>query len=433
MGLHRRIKSLYGDGQLQLSADELPDTSGIEAAFGKAMEWLHGKRLFEAEMLREKPVRELMDETTAYLSKGIERGIQTEPPSEAMVESLRESAGVFSGFKTFHEMKEAASMLVDADGNLKTFEQFSNDVQKINAAYNQNYLRTEYNFTVQSALAAANWEEQQDDGDGRYLLQYRTAGDEKVRESHRRLDGITLPKDDPFWDKYYPPNGFGCRCGVVQVRASKYPASDSKAAMDSGDEATAGKHAEMFRFNPGKQRAAYPAYNSYTISKCATCTKNGLQLANASSNELCSACQVIHSLVERETTKRLGRRERKAILDATNKWADTHLPEVTLPDGNQAKRLYLEVKGNSHTVIINKAFFKETHNNNLGNSRLAETMELATKVQQWLPKARFIRNENGIDHDFRFNVYEVDFNGVTIECKAKLTEGEILYNMRIKE
>lgn len=275
----------------------MPGTEGITAAFNRAMEWLHGKRIFGAAMLKEKPVRALMEETAAFLSRGIERGIQEDTPSEAMVDSLRESAGVFSGFKTFHEMKEAADRLLDKEGNLKTFEQFSKDVQGINETYNRHYLRTEYAFAVQSASMASRWEEQQDDGGGRYLLQYRTAGDSKVRKEHREMEGITLPPDDPFWDKYYPPNGWNCRCTVVKVRAAKYPSTDSKAAMEAGDKAVSGKHAEMFRFNPGKQRAAYPAYNSYTISKCSTCTKNGLELAKIPSNELCAACPIIRECV----------------------------------------------------------------------------------------------------------------------------------------
>lgn len=259
---------------------------------------MHKKRIFGAGMLNEKPVRHLIEETASYLSKGIERGIMEEQPSEAMVTSLRESAGVFSGFKTFHEMKEAASLLLDEKGGLKPFELFSNDVQKINDSYNRHYLKTEYSFAVQSAQMAARWEVQQDDGGGRYLLQYRTAGDKKVRPAHREMEGITLPSSDPFWDKYYPPNGYGCRCTVAKVRASKYPATDSAKAMKAGDDATAGKYAEMFRFNPGKQRAAYPAYNSYTISKCKTCKKNGYSLAKIPGNELCAACLLIQEMAK---------------------------------------------------------------------------------------------------------------------------------------
>ena len=285
--------TLYGEGSISLAAEDMPGTEGITAAFNRAMEWLHGKRIFGAAMLKEKPVRALMEETAAFLSKGIERGIQEDTPSEAMIDSLRESAGVFSGFKTFHEMKEAAERLLDKEGNLKTFEQFSKDVQGINETYNRHYLKTEYAFAVQSASMASRWEEQQDDGGGRYLLQYRTAGDSKVRKEHRGMEGITLPPDDPFWDKYYPPNGWNCRCTVMKVRAAKYPATDSKTAMEAGDKAVSGKHAEMFRFNPGKQRAAYPAYNSYTIGKCRTCSRNGLELAKVPSNELCAACPII--------------------------------------------------------------------------------------------------------------------------------------------
>lgn len=257
------------------------------------MKWLYGRRIFGSGMMAEKPVRRLIEETAAYLAKGIERGIEEEQPSEAMIDSLRESVGVFSGFKTFHEMKEASGLLLDENGILKPFEQFSNDVQKINDAYNKHYLRTEYAFAVRSAEAAAHWEDQQDDGDGRYLLQYRTAGDSKVRPAHRALNGITLPASDPFWDKYTPPNSWNCRCQTVKVRAAKYPATDSEEASEAGEKATEGKYAEMFRFNPGKQRAVYPAYNSYTIRKCSTCKNNGLQLAKVPSNELCAACPII--------------------------------------------------------------------------------------------------------------------------------------------
>lgn len=31
---------------------------------------------------------------------------------------------------------------------------------------------------------------------------------------------------DPFGDEYFPPNGWNCRCTVVQVLKEKYPATD---------------------------------------------------------------------------------------------------------------------------------------------------------------------------------------------------------------
>ena len=56
---------------------------------------------------------------------------------------------------------------------------------------------------------AAKWKDFEAKKD-RYHLQYRTAADDRVREEHAALHGITLPPDDPFWKQYFPPNGWRC-------------------------------------------------------------------------------------------------------------------------------------------------------------------------------------------------------------------------------
>ena len=169
-------------------------------------------------------------------------------------------------------------------------------MQKVNNTYNGSYLRTEYNFARQSSLMAARWKHFEKDGD-RYNLQYRTAYDDRVRTSHRKLEGITLPPSSKFWNDYFPPNGWNCRCTVVQVRKDKYPESNEREAINLGSQATAGKHQEMFKFNPGKAMTTFPAYNAYTISKCKNCKYNGsLKLAaDIPDNELCGACKIMIS------------------------------------------------------------------------------------------------------------------------------------------
>lgn len=396
-----------------MAAEDYPDTSGIESAFEKAMKWLHGKRIFGAGMLGEKPVRRLIEETAAYLSKGIERGIVEEQPSEAMVSSLRESAGVFSGFKTFHEMKEAAGLLLDEKGGLKPFEQFSNDVQKINDAYNRHYLKTEYNFTVQSAQMAARWEDQQDDGEGRYLLQYRTAGDKKVRKAHQELEGITLPASDPFWDKYYPPNGFNCRCTVQKVRAAKYPATDGKEAMKAGDKATEGKYAEMFRFNPGKQRAAYPAYNSYTVKKCATCKKNGLKPAKIPSNELCAACPIIRECAG-DIAKSQAAIERKHYLREMQ-------PLLK-------KKVTLEMDGNKKSVGFRKNGNEHLYSDTFGRSSVLKKEHLSM-LDKVLEKAAYVKTSDSLSHERkdkikRFYYLKAEIDGKTVYLNVAETDFE---------
>ncbi len=118
----------------------------------------------------------------------------------------------------------------------------------------------EQNFAVQSAQMAQKWQDFTADGE-EYLLQYRTAMDEKVREEHAALQGTTLPVDDPFWDKYYPPLGWNCRCTVAQVRRGKYQESDSAKACELGESCTA--NTPSFRFNPGKAKIAFPDGVSY--------------------------------------------------------------------------------------------------------------------------------------------------------------------------
>mgnify|MGYP001672403703 FL=1 len=190
--------------------------------------------------------------------------------SATMRDSLEHSTYVFSGLKTFHELNEAFPALVDENGNRKSFERFLNDVQKVDKTYNEHYLRAEYNFTHAAANMAAKWEAFAEDGD-RYNLQYRTVGDDYVRPEHAALNGTTLPFSDAFWDSYYLPNGWNCRCTVVQVRKTKYPETPHEEAYRRGAEALANDTRGMFRFNPGKQRKAMPDYNPYSIRRCNDC------------------------------------------------------------------------------------------------------------------------------------------------------------------
>ncbi len=218
--------------------------------------------------------------------------------SDAMRRRLTRSDYIFSGMKTFHELNEAFPSLLDENGNRKSFERFLNDVRKIDSTYNSNYLRAEYNFVQASAEMAAKWERFAEDGD-RYYLQYRTANDGKVRPTHAALHGVTLPMSDPFWEEYYPPNGWNCRCTAIQVRKSKYPATPHDEAMALGEEALQRDTKGLFRFNSGIERKTVPDYNPYTIRKCKDCdiAKGKLKLAFVPDNELCAACELLQRCV----------------------------------------------------------------------------------------------------------------------------------------
>ena len=165
-------------------------------------------------------------------------------------------------------MQSASRLLKGDDGGFKSFDRFLRDVKAIDAQYNQNWLYAEYNFATASTQMAARWADIERDGD-EYDLQYRTALDGLVRPEHAALEGITLPPSDKFWNDYYPPNGWNCRCTAVQVLKDKYPTSDSDKACEAGERATTqiGRNgqnkAAMFRFNPGKAGKVFPPKHPY--------------------------------------------------------------------------------------------------------------------------------------------------------------------------
>lgn len=71
-----------------------------------------------------------------------------------------------------------------------------------------------FNNNMRSAHMAGRWEQLLANKANRPYLQYRTAGDSRVRPQHRAWNGLIYKIDDAFWKTHYPPNGWGCRCTV---------------------------------------------------------------------------------------------------------------------------------------------------------------------------------------------------------------------------
>lgn len=261
-GLDDAVEGLYRDELLTLADDgKTPDFGFDSRVFERAAEWVRERGGFTPSMLQEQPARDVIDETFRILGGAVSSSISEEMPAE-LTGLLENNAFIFSGLKTYHSLNEVGLSLIGDDGGIKPFEKFHEDVAKIDAKYNRNYLYAEYNHAVTSSQMAAKWHDFQQDGD-RYNLQYRTANDERVREEHQRLHNITLPVSDPFWEQFMPPNGWNCRCVVVQVRKGRYPESDSQQAVGIGEQITEEPKKRIFRFNPGKELKVFPDKHPY--------------------------------------------------------------------------------------------------------------------------------------------------------------------------
>lgn len=231
----------------------------------KAFDVLYSRKSYKPDDLMNVPeFRAVVEHTTEIFSSTVPH----EVPQE-MRDYLEKDVFIFSGLKTHTQLTEARSYLKDESGNIVPYDRFEQKILKLNEQYNRHYLEAEYQFAVHSAQSAANWANLQENT-SRYWLEYRTAGDERVRANHAVLNGICLPKDDDFWTEYYPPNGWRCRCVAVEVLARENTLSDSKKAKELGEKATThiapnGKNKlQMFRFNPGAEKKVFPPNNAYS-------------------------------------------------------------------------------------------------------------------------------------------------------------------------
>lgn len=284
--------------------------------FDRAVREVFARGGFSPDMLADPAVRPLIVETYNALNKAVDTAIKTETPPE-LTAALQNNAFIFSGFKTYHSLSEVGLALTDADGHVKPFDTFRRDVEAVDSKYNTNYLYAEYNHAVHTSQMAVKWHGFMADGD-RYNLQYRTAGDERVRSEHAALDNITLPPSDPFWNDYLPPNGWNCRCDVDQVLRDDYPMSDPEVAKAAGDACTEEPKARMFRYNAGREMSLFPKKHPYLPKGCGDCPQHGkINLATRPDRTLpqCRVCGVVFRECRREGERRL------------NEWKAANIPE----------------------------------------------------------------------------------------------------------
>jgi SPP1 gp7 family putative phage head morphogenesis protein len=112
---------------------------------------------------------------------------------------------------------EYENLLLDEKGNKRPLKDYQALVKAVHNKYNNIWLRTEYNTVLNTGFTARKYIEAQRDKEVLPYFQYKTAHDERVRNSHKLLDGVVKPVDDPFWDTYLPPNGYNCRCTVIRL------------------------------------------------------------------------------------------------------------------------------------------------------------------------------------------------------------------------
>lgn len=70
---------------------------------------------------------------------------------------------------------------------------------------------------MHAAFGVGRRRAQEDVADLLPIWEYSAVGDDRTRPTHMALDGMQFPANHRFWDKYYPPWDWRCRCSVIAV------------------------------------------------------------------------------------------------------------------------------------------------------------------------------------------------------------------------
>jgi SPP1 gp7 family putative phage head morphogenesis protein len=82
-------------------------------------------------------------------------------------------------------------------------------------------LETIFRTNMQTAYAAQAWREIEEQADAAPFLMYDAVDDFRTRPLHASWDRRVLPVSSAWWKTHYPPNGYNCRCGVIQLSADQ--------------------------------------------------------------------------------------------------------------------------------------------------------------------------------------------------------------------
>lgn len=167
-----------------------------------------------------------------------------------------------TGIAKISALKEIHSALQNALVKGESFGDFEKRIKEQITAQKWGSRRVETIFrtNIQTAYNAGHWKRYAQDGVD--VLVYDAVGDSRTRPTHLALDGKAFRRTDKFWDEWFPPNGFGCRCTTQGMSAIEAEARGIK--IENGGDISnlsvvlpGGQQQQLvpdrgFEFNPGK-------------------------------------------------------------------------------------------------------------------------------------------------------------------------------------
>lgn len=118
------------------------------------------------------------------------------------------------GFGEFHAALKRQLVAKGWWGRIEITDPDTGEVRT--TRFDERRLQLIFDVNMRQSHAAGRWARIQRSRVDTHIV-YRTMRDERVRASHRPWDDIVLPKDHPWWDTHFPPNGWRCRCTAFGI------------------------------------------------------------------------------------------------------------------------------------------------------------------------------------------------------------------------
>ncbi|PTT43744.1 hypothetical protein DBR28_00030, partial [Chryseobacterium sp. HMWF028] len=168
---------------------------------------------------------DLIASEALFMVKGLRDNFKTynpyTGPDQLVLQMMEYNVFEFSASKTEARYASMTELLTDGENGIREYGDFEKLCLEKTDDLNRAYLQTEYNLSIavgQNSAAYVRFMAEKDTVT--HLVQYQTVGDENVREAHAILDGKIFDLNDKEAMKLWPPNGFGCRCEMLQYIGS---------------------------------------------------------------------------------------------------------------------------------------------------------------------------------------------------------------------
>lgn len=131
----------------------------------------------------------------------------------------RERAFTVSGLSGLDELGQVHSAIAAALSGGEILADFKGRLSGLIEAKGWTDRRVDLIFrtNLQAAYMAGRYAQMKAVADSRPYWRYMAVLDNRTRPEHRALDGLVFRHDHPFWDTWFPPNGFNCRCTVQSL------------------------------------------------------------------------------------------------------------------------------------------------------------------------------------------------------------------------